>query len=501
MSSAPSEQQQKDLRHLLVAGGTNALALIAGVSLTVFHTLAARVFGKALFGLYAFSTAAIEILMTVGGLATDKGLTRYIAAHSVEGEDTRAASALGTGFWLTALSSAFVALLAYAFADRLAALFGQPAAGRAISLLSPSILFGQLMTVTIWGTIAAKVMRYKLFVKELAYPLLLMAGALPLGLYAPRLEVLCGAHVLATLLALLAGIWALKTVYAHLPLSRALFRSPVHWEMVRYCLPMALTDPLGVISQRASSLIIGPFVTSGQIAVFSASDMLSRAIGGATMAFDPVIMPILSEAAKQGDRERVRYNLQLTSRWVAVICLPIIIFFLLFRNELLLLYGRGFAEGSTTLLIFILGRIISAILGLSAWVLPMSGRSKTVLANQVVVSLVSVVSCYLLTSRFGIEGAAGSWLLSTAVAYGLVVVEIYLFEGAHPFSGGMFRAMAVSLVTWLAMSQLLPYLPSSVWLKLSVCSIGTLLLYGALFAVFARTEQDDQLLRMLRLKK
>jgi O-antigen/teichoic acid export membrane protein len=490
----------KDMRHLVRSAAVNTLALIAGVSLTVFYTLAARVFGKAIYGLYSFTFAAIEILMTVGGMATDKGLTRFIPVHHIVDELDREASALGTGFWMTAVMSSLAAMGAYLFALPLATYFGKPEAAGAIRLLAPSILFGEMLAIMTWATIAAKVMRYKLYVKEAGFPLLLMLCALPLGLANKTLETLCLGHVVASFVSALWILWAVRKVYQHLPFSRAL-RSPLHTEMIRFCIPMAMTDPLGVVVQRASTLIIGKFVSSAQIGVFSAADTLSRAIGGATMAFDPVIMPVLAEATKLGDVNRLRYNLRLASRWVAIVCLPIIIFFILFRHELLLLYGKGFTSGAQTLLIFTGGRLVSAILGLSAGVLPMSGRAKTVMINQSVVGVISVFACYYLTARYGIEGAALSWALSTTLIYGMVVVEIYIFERAHPFSWGMLRVILAGVATLAVMWKLTGWLPEAIVLRLVVSSIGTLLVYGTLFVLIGRTPEDDQLLRMLKLKK
>jgi len=497
----PAFEKEKDLKHLLVAGAVNTLALIAGISLTVFYTLAARIYGSENFGLYAFALAAVEILMVVGGMATDKGITRFIAFHHVAHERQREASALGTGFWMTVICSGLMSALALLFSEGIAGFFGKPEASGALKALAPAILFGEFLTVMIWATIAAKVMRYKLYIKELGYPVLLMMIALPVGLVSASLHYLCYGHVIATLLAALWSLWAVNKVFRHLPMKQAVFGAPMHKEMFRYCIPMALTDPLAVIVQRASPLIIGRFVTGAQIGVFAACDMLSRAIGGVTMAFDPVICPVLAESVRMNDTARLRYNLQLTSRWVTIVCIPIIIFFVLFRNELLLLYGEAFVTGSRTLLIFICGRFFAAILGLSAWVLPMSGRAKTVLINQSTVSVVSVAACYYLTARYGIEGAALSWVFSTLLAYGLIVVEIYIFERAHPFSFGMLRVVLAGGITLAIMWTIAPLFPQIVALRLVLLTAIMLALYGVLFVMLARTPDDDELLRLLKLKK
>ncbi|MCK5801051.1 MAG: oligosaccharide flippase family protein, partial [Deltaproteobacteria bacterium] len=497
---AAEPDPEKDFQHLVRSAAVNTLALIAGVSLTVFYSLAARVFGAAIYGLYAFSLSAVEVLMTVGGMATDKGLTRFVAAHHVVGEADEEASALGTGLWMTLVMSGIAALAAFVFAEEIATFFGKKEATLALRTLAPSILFGELLVILTWATIAAKIMRYKLYVKESGYPIFLMLFVLPLGLMSPTLETLCWGHVAASLVAFLWILWAVRKVYRYLPLSRAL-RAPLHREMIRFCIPMAMTDPLSVIVQRANPLIIGRFVSSVEIGVFAAADILSRAIGGATMAFDPVIMSVLAEATKLGDYDRLRYNLRLTSRWVAIVAMPIIIFFVLFRRELLLLYGATFASGSQTLLIFTGGRFVMAVLGLSAWVLPMSGRAKTVLVNQVVVSVISVIACYYLTGLYGIEGAALSWALSTTLAYGIIIVEIYIFERAHPFSWGMLRVMVVGAITLGVMNWLRPWMPEALVLRLVLSSGGMLLIYGSLFYLIGRSPEDDRLLRMLKLKK
>jgi len=59
------------------------------------------------------------------------------------------------------------------------------------------------------------------------------------------------------------------------------------------------------------------------VAVFAASEELGRSVIGVRYAFDSVVTPMMSEAFFVRDRERLRYNLALMTRWVASASAPI----------------------------------------------------------------------------------------------------------------------------------------------------------------------------------
>jgi O-antigen/teichoic acid export membrane protein len=453
--------RRQDVRHAAVGAGTNFLAILAGLSEAAFHPLAAHLFGTAFYGIYRWGVSCAEPLLRLSPLGTDKGLLRHIASHRVAGETELEQRSLRTAFWLTLAASLLLALLAFLFAAPLAALQGKPEVAIAIRWLAPSLPCSALILVLISATMAAKTMRYNLLVRGMAQPfsLLLLAGLL--GLLFPTLGGLCAAHVLAMALTVALAFWSAARVFHAMPLTRALWPAArtssaapgsapfFHGEMVRFSLWLGMAEFLNSILQRTDVILIGFFAGPETLGIYAGAEALSRIASNIRYAFDPVASPVLSEALRLKDMGRLRYNLQLMTRWTTIITVPLLLAMMVFRNELLRFFPQAFLAAGPVLVVLLLGHLVNGTLGLTGWVITMGGRSRLILLNNLVSATSNVVLCCLLIPRMGLLGAALSSASSVALLQTIQLVEVALLYRVHPFSRGFFKALAAGAVVLL----------------------------------------------------
>jgi O-antigen/teichoic acid export membrane protein len=496
--NAASPSRAGDARHAAIGGATNLLNVLGALALPVFHTLVARLYGAANYGLYSVAVGLTEIFSRLGAVGTDKGLLRHIASHRIADETELERRSLSTAFWLTLLSGTVLALVVYGIAGPLAALQHKPTAALAIRLLAPSTPFTALVLTLIAATMGAKILRYNLLVRGIAQPLLLIAIALPVGLLAPSLRALCLSHLVAMILVTgLAGL-AVTRVFRHFRLRELLTVGPVHWELAHFSFPIGLSEFLNAVLHRAALVIVGLYVSDTQLGVYAAVEMLSRAIASARNAFDPVVSPVLAEALRQQDHGRMRYNLHLMTRWVALLTFPLVALFLGLRHELLSLFGPTFVVGSTAFIVLNLGYFANGVLGLVGWVLSMAGHSRLVLFNNLIAASANVGLCFLLAPRFGIVGAAAATACALVLIQLLLLVQVKLLYGVHPFGAGLLRVVIVGTLTVGAALLGLPHLPGAPLLRVILGALLIVGVYVALLAAFALEPADRELLARLR---
>ena len=106
---------------------------------------------------------------------------------------------------------------------------------------------------------------------------------------------------------------------------------------------------------------------------------------------------------------------------------------------MLALHGPDFVRGARTVAMLTFGHVVNASFGLAGWVLLASGRSKTVLANNLGALAVNIALCVFLVPRFGIEGAAMSATLAVIVLHVVQSIEAWVIARAHPLSAGFVR--------------------------------------------------------------
>jgi len=475
------------MRHAAVGAGTNFLTIIAGLSEFAFHPVMAHLYGVSTYGLYRFGFGILEPFLRLSALGTDKGLLRHIASHRVAGEPELERASLRTACWMTLVGGLSLAALAFVLAGPLARLQNQPSSELAIRLLAPSIPFAALVLVLISATMGAKLMRYNLLVRGIAQPLLLLVAALVAGLVSPTLVSLCGANVVATALTALLAVWAARRVFRQVPLGELFWRRAgqgprLHWEMVRFSLPMGVAEFLNAVLQRADLILLGFFAGLESVGVYAGLETISRIVANVRFAFDPVASPVLSEALRQRDQARLRYNLKLMTRWVALLTFPVFGFMLLFQGDLVGMFPPQFMAAAGLFPLFLLRHLVNGTLGLSGWVVAMAGRSNLVLLNNLVAAGCNVALSLLLLPRHGMLGACIAALASVSLIQLMILVEVIALHRVQPFSLAFLKvclaaAASIGLLYWLE-----PLAALALPLRLG---LGTLLLLGLYFGALA----------------
>jgi O-antigen/teichoic acid export membrane protein len=403
-----------------------------------------------------------------------------------------------------------LAILAFLFAGPLAALQGKPEVATAIRLLAPSLPCSALILVLISATMAAKTMRYNLLVRGIAQPfsLLLLAGFF--GLLAPTLGGLCAAHVLATALTVALAFWSATRVFHAMPLRRALWPAArasdaapgsapfFHGEMVRFSLWLGLSEFLNSILQRTDIILIGFFAGPESLGIYAGAEALSRIASNIRYAFDPVASPVLSEALRLKDMARLRYNLQLMTRWTTMLMVPLLLTMIVFRNELLRFFPQAFVAAGPVLVVLLLGHLVNGTLGLTGWVIAMAGRSRLIVVNNLISAGSNVVLCCLLIPRLGLLGAALSSVSSVALLQIIQLVEVVLLHRVHPFSRGFFKALAAGAVVLLLAEFALGALDLPTVARLLLRAFVILAGYGLMLVGLGLAAEERELVQKFR---
>ncbi|HEX4405476.1 MAG TPA: polysaccharide biosynthesis C-terminal domain-containing protein, partial [Polyangia bacterium] len=270
---------------------------------------------------------------------------------------------------------------------------------------------------------------------------------------------------------------------------REALRAPGHRGLIRFALPLGASEFMNGILQRASVFILSAYAGAASVAVYAASEELGRSVAAMRYAFDSVAAPMMSEALARGDRERLRYNLALMTRWVASASAPIALTLLALRGPLLWLYGPAYASGVTAMGLLVCGHLINGVLGLTGYVIVMSGRSGLFFWDNLSAAVVNLVLSFLLIPRYGVTGAALASLISVGCVRGLVVVQVWRLERVHPFDRALakpFIAAGCAFLGELAV-RAIPVAPK---LRVALVVVAGLAIYPAVLLALRPGEEE-----------
>jgi O-antigen/teichoic acid export membrane protein len=289
------------------------------------------------------------------------------------------------------------------------------------------------------ATMATKVLHYNLIAKGVTEPVLMVGLVLLLSATFPTLGGLALVPVTAGIATLGVAVWAFGRVFPLREVARALRRERSESKVIRFALPLGLSDLVNILTYRLGSFILVAFSSVSERAIFNSCVLLAASVSFVRGAFDTVLAPVAAEAWAQRDYARLATNLQRQSRLVLLFAVPLASLFIVGGPAVLSIYGPGFVGGHRTLAWLALGHVLNASLGLTGWILMASESSRIILINNLITLAVNAVLCLLLVRPFGIEGAAIATTLTIAFLQVLQIVETWRITRVTPFSSGMMR--------------------------------------------------------------
>jgi O-antigen/teichoic acid export membrane protein len=481
-----------DARHAARSGAVQVLTILAQGLLAATQVVFARLYGKPIYGSYLSALAVLEVLYRGGTGGADKAMLRYVAAARASNDPAGVRSAIGTGLRLNLLVAGVFGVGLVIAAPWIAAAVGERGLTPALRVLAPLPLLIGALWILIQASLAARTTRANFWVRGLAEPSLLLAGGVVAWTLGAGLLGLTAAHLLAAAATLILAIVVVRRVLRPEETAGVL-RAPALPGFAAFSLPIAGSEMLNAVLQRADILILTTLRGVEAAALFGAGELMTRAIANIRYAFDSIVAGVLSETLQLGDLERLKYNLRLATRWVVSVAAPIAVTIVVLRKELLgVLFGSAYLSAATAVIALAASHFVNAALGLTGWVLVVAGSSRLVLLNNLISAAFNVPMAYLLIRHFGVAGAGVAALATTLLLQALILGEVAALKRVHPLSLALVKplvAAAIAVGVEVAVRAALP----AVWGRSAVVIAGGALAYGVALIALGLPPEERQL--------
>ncbi len=212
----------------------------------------------------------------------------------------------------------------------------------------------------------------------------------------------------------------------------------------RFAAPRGFAGTFQVIVLWLNVLLVGAILGTRGAGVYAAVSRLvmigTFALEGTRLAIGPQLSALL--AREQSRRAAELY--QVATRWLMIASWPAYVILAIFPAVALRLFGHGYSEGATALVILALAMLVNLGTGNVTVVLLMGGRSSWNLLNTALALTVVVSLNLLLLPHIGIAGAAVAWGASIVVDNLAAVIEVWVVLRMSPF-GPSYGAVAAAV--------------------------------------------------------
>jgi O-antigen/teichoic acid export membrane protein len=444
--------------HKIIASGGSVLLLASafGNGLNyLFGIFLARTLGPDEFGLYALAVTLFNILVLGTVFGVDTGAVKFVSYHLGEGQ-LRKAKAVLVAAASTAFSSGLITAIGLAvLAPSLAlVVYGIPEITASFRLFALAIPFAAVTIVLISGLQAFQTVRYTVIIKYFWEPIAKFVLAALAIFFGYQLLGVISAIVLTV--GISAGL-AIRATYRVISSNEEClgvrdlqeFRA-----LLTYCLPLAVANMFGVVAPRTDILILGYWTNASDVGIYLAAVQTAAIMALVLSAFDASLAPIISRAWSMQDQTRMGESYRVVARLSLTLSLPIYCFLTLFPGDVLSLFGQEFVKGTTALVLLACGQIINTATGSANTVLLMSGQSRMVMTNTILMGMVLVAMTAALIPFWGIDGAAIGASVTFILTNIIRNVQVWRLYHVQPFSLNLSKPIAAAAVSGILILML-----------------------------------------------
>jgi O-antigen/teichoic acid export membrane protein len=480
-----------DMQRIARGGSVVLLASVVGNGLNYLYAVfVARSLGPDAFGLYALGLTIFNVLIILAPLGLETGVVRFVSRHLGLQDRAAARRTLIQATLVVFGSGLAVGLILMMLSEPIAiSLYHQAGLTQILMLFGIAIPLAALATILLEGIRSYQTVRYTVLVKYVWEPCgkflfsacFLWAGYAVAGVVGSLVVTLLVSVVIAMKGAsAVAGVGSRDVRSVTLDGSKAI---------LAFCLPLTLSNSLGAVAPRSDVLILGYWVNSAEVGVYSAAAQTAAVLALFLSSLNTLCAPMIGEIAATRDLARLRQVYQAVARWTLVCTVPVFVILVMFGRDIVTLFGSAFSGGFACLIILAAGQLVYGVSGLSSTILLMFGHSKMVMWNTLVLAVLLAGSNWVCIPKWGILGAAVAVAISMAAITVISAVEVWLLYRVQPYTWSLGKPLVAGAVTGALAWNLKSLVAPEVGPLVGVFAVAA---YAALLALF-RFEDVDRL--------
>jgi O-antigen/teichoic acid export membrane protein len=237
----------------------------------------------------------------------------------------------------------------------------------------------------------------------------------------------------------------------------------------KFTAPRAVAGVAQVLMQRLDIILVAALSGLKAAAIYTAATRFVVVGQFVNAALTAPFQPRLSALIAVQDQVGAKTLYRASTTWLILLSWPLFGACIALAPEYLAIFGHGYGGAVPVVVILSASMLFASACGLVDSVVLMSGRSSWNLGTTVVALTVNVVADVILIPPFGIVGAAVGWSAGIAAANVVPLALAWGALGLHPFGAGMWSALALTGICFVAGPVVVSEVSSSV-----SATVGTL---------------------------
>jgi O-antigen/teichoic acid export membrane protein len=353
-------------------------------------------------GLWTMTITINELFLFLGCIGIPGAITKYVAEYG-DDEDARH-QIFSCGIVNLFVIGLVVGVILYFFSAHIADIFGMPELKNLIEIIAIFFPFSMILvslTSLLTGLRKMKLLAYvNIFSAVLSIVLVLLPILLGWGIKGAVLG-----SSLTTLLTTVITIYLAKDYLANFSLINYMQTSK---KILRFGSTTTTAGALGQIMHKADIIMIGYFLSTTEVGIYSVALALARMIWMFPKAISRVSYPAMSEYWGNRNTQALKKMVDKATKYTACVLLPIGLLLFMFSNDIISIIFSKIDPllASPPLRILLVGTLFHGVIVPIGAIFASTEKLRIILLQAVIVAISNIILNVMLIPIYGIVGAA-----------------------------------------------------------------------------------------------
>ncbi|MFB6225467.1 MAG: lipopolysaccharide biosynthesis protein [Candidatus Paceibacteria bacterium] len=241
-------------------------------------------------------------------------------------------------------------------------------------------------------------------------------------------------------------------------------------EFLNFSLPVTLQDSGTILYKHVDILMVGWLLTATDVAIYKVAFVATAYFTLPLAAFGQIFTPIASRLYESGEINDLRKTYRIIARWIITVVLFPSVAGIIYRQELLSIFGQAYSESGILVVVFILSSLVVSGTGNTGSILVMTNNQYYELANSWVFGILNIILNYILILEFGVLGAVIATSTTTVLSNVTGCFQLWYLEKITPVSMELVKPF-----TALLPATVITYLLSQQYYGITGMAAGTII--------------------------
>lgn len=438
----------------IIAGG--ALITLIGVFISKLFNYAYRLIisrlGTENYGIISLATAITAILAIFTSIGLDFGVVRYVAYYKSKNDVARLKGTFLSAIKISLFLGIIFSVVLFFISDFISKNFFQnPNLSVVLKIFSLVLVFEAIRRIITETLRAFQEIKYYVITRNIIEPVFNFLLALLFIFLGYGLIGVSFAYVAAIFISFVVAFYLLEKKVFPMFNSKisALYENK---ELLSYSMPLLFSTALARFLVWLDIIFLGFFKTASDVGIYNTAIPTSQLLLMAPTIFLGLFVPVVTELIAKNNHEEIKNIYQTTTKWIVFINLPISIFFIINSREMLrILFGPEYSTGYIALIILTIGNLASSLFYGSRYMLDSLKKTRFILLNTIIITVINIILNLLLIPKYGIMGAAIATSSTVALFGVLNFARVYTINKINIFNVNYIKSIIATLIAILSL--------------------------------------------------